>query len=82
MTNLATKMTAKDIAAKLNANGYDYYGEKARGWEGDSVSRIYFGGDWVTIEADGRVHNDRKGSARASTIGWSAVEAVEAIING
>lgn len=75
-------MQAQEIAAKLNANGFDYYGDKAKAWSRESVSRIYFGREFVTIEADGRVHNDRKGSARANTIGSSAVEAVEAVING
>ena len=77
-----TKINAKEIASTLNAKGFDYYGEKARAWTGDNVSRIYFGGEWVTIEASGEVHNLRKGSARANTIGSSAVEAVEAVING
>ena len=82
MTNATTTMTANEIAATLNANGFSYYGERARGWKGDNISRIYFGGDWVTIEADGEVHNARKGSARSKTIGSSAVVAVEAVING
>ena len=76
----ATEMTAQQIADKLNENGYTYFGEKAKAWVGGNVTRIYFGRDFVTIE-NGKPTNISQ-RARAKTIGSSAVEAVEAIING
>ena len=75
-------MTSQEIAAKINASGQTYYGDRAKAWDGGQVSRIYFGRDYVTIEADGEVHNRRAGKARAATIGNGAVEIVEAIVRG
>lgn len=79
---MATTLTASDIATALNTNGFEYFGNRAKAWTGGTVSRIYFGRDYVTIEADGEVHNRVSGKARAKSIGWDAVDAVEAIING
>jgi hypothetical protein len=76
----ATKMTAQQIADQLNANGYTYYGDKAKAWQGGNVSRIYFGKEYVTLENGTPTNVGQR--ARAKTIGSSAVEAVEAIING
>lgn len=73
-------MTVYEIADKLNANGYTYYGDKAKAWEGGSVARIYFGREYVTLENGTPTNSSTK--ARAKTIGSSAVEAVEAVING
>jgi len=67
---------AKQIAERINESGRDYYGQRAKGWDGPTCSRIYFGRDYVTIEATGEIHNRRDGKARAKTIGDSAVELV------
>ena len=73
-------ITAQDIASKVNAMGYRHYGERAKGWEGNGFSRIYFGRDFVTVE-DGQAHGNRAGKARAQTIGYDAVEAVQKAID-
>lgn len=70
-------MTAQEIADELNKSGYLYYGERARAWEGNNQSRIYFGRDFVTILPDGTITNNKAGKARALTIGDPAVEAIE-----
>lgn len=69
--------TATQIAAAINAAGDTYYGASASAWQGNGYARIYFGRDYVTIEATGEIHNRRAGKARALTIGHSAVEIVE-----
>lgn len=74
------KYDANQIANLINADGKTYYGESAKGWVSENVSRIYFGREYVTIENDGRVHNDIKNKPRASSIGYSAVEIVEEVI--
>lgn len=71
-------MTARQLAQTLNATGYEYYGDTAKGWDGNGVSRIYWGREYVTIESDGRVHGDKAGKTSAQTIGGSAVDAVKA----
>jgi hypothetical protein len=68
--------TATEIAETINARGLTYFGATARGWTGNGVGRIYFGRNYVTIEASGEVHN-RSGKAGATTAGASAVEIVE-----
>ena len=73
-------MTAKQIADKVNQTGYEYYGERARGWDADGFGRIYFGSDYITVESDGTMHNDKRGKARAKTIGQDAVDAVSQIM--
>lgn len=78
----AANLTATQIAEKINADGGMYYRDKARGWEGTGLGRVYFGKDYVTVEyaADGsitRIHADKAGKARAQTIGYSAVEMVQ-----
>ena len=73
-------MKATAIAQTINESGQTYCGHKAKGWDGESVSRVYFGSDYVTIESDGEIHNRRSGKARAMTIGWTAVEMVEAVL--
>lgn len=77
-----TMLSAKDIAAKLNATEQTYFGQPAKGWEGPTESRIYFGRDYVTITNSGEVHNRKAGKARANTIGESAVELVKAAMEG
>ena len=80
-TNTATTMnttkTAAEIAAAINASGETYYGDIAKAWTGGNVSRIYFGRDYVTIEATGEIHSRKSNHTRAQTIGSSAVELVE-----
>ena len=73
-------MSVYEIADKLNANGFSYYGDKAKAWVGGNVARIYFGKEYVTLENGTPTNICQR--ARAKTIGASAVEAVEAIING
>jgi len=73
-------LTAKEIAAAINATGNTYFGKRASGWEGNGISRVYFGTDYVTIEASGEVHCRKDGKARAKTIGSSGVEMVEQAI--
>jgi len=73
-------MTATEITKKINAAGYKYYGETARAWEADGFGRIYFGRDFVTVEASGEIHNCKSGKARAMTIGDTAVDAIAKII--
>jgi hypothetical protein len=73
-TNMAD---AKQIAETINARGLTYFGATAKGWTGNGIGRIYFGRDYVTIEANGEVHNRKDGKARATTAGASAVEIVE-----
>jgi hypothetical protein len=67
---------AKQIAEAVNSAGQTYFGEKARAWDGDKISRIYFGRDFVTIE-NGEIHNRKHGKARALTIGDKAVALVK-----
>lgn len=69
--------SAQQIADAINAAGRTYYGEAAKAWCGATCSRIYFGRDYVTIEASGEVHVRKAGKARAQTAGMSAVELVE-----
>lgn len=73
-------MTAQEIADELNKNGYSYYGERARAWEGSTQSRIYFGWDYVIINQDGTITNNKPKRARALTIGDPAVEAIEEVV--
>lgn len=75
---MKTTKTATQIATEINNAGEKHYGEKAKAWESENVSRIYFGRDFVTIEKDGEIHNRKNGKARALSIGDSAVELVEA----
>lgn len=75
-------MSAKEIATRLNESGYRYCGQSARGWDGESLSRIYYGKSYVTLERDGEIHNRRAGKARALTIGHEAVEAVKSVAAG
>jgi hypothetical protein len=74
---MSTTKTAAEIAAAINASNETYYGEIAKAWTGGKASRIYFGLDYVTIEAAGEIHNRRGNRARSQTIGHSAVELVE-----
>lgn len=69
-------MKATEITKKLKEQGYTYYGETPKAWEANSFGRIYFGRDYVTVDADGTIHGNKKGKARANTIGHTAVEAV------
>ena len=69
-------MSAQQIATRINDAGQTYYGDRAKAWERDGIARIYFGRDYVTIEA-GEAHNRKAGKARSQTIGESAVELVE-----
>lgn len=75
---MKTTKTASQIAEEINSTGEKHYGEKAKAWESENVSRIYFGRDFVTIEKDGEIHNSKNGKARALTIGASGLELVEA----
>lgn len=70
--------TALEIANAINAAGETYFRDTAKAWvSGDGkASRIYFGRDYVTIEASGEIHN-RTRKARSKSIGASAVELVE-----
>lgn len=70
---------ARHIADVLNAAGYDYFGAKAKPWDGTTFARIYFGGDFLTIEKDGEIHNRKQGRARALSIGHPAVDAAQSI---
>lgn len=69
--------SAESIAAEINASGRTVYGDKAKPWSCESHSRIYFGRDYVTIEANGEIHARKNGKASAKTAGASAVELVE-----
>lgn len=74
--------TAAQVANKLAADSYSYYGEQPKAWtSGDGrIARIYFGRDFVTI-VDGKATNEQAGKARSKTIGRSAVDAVQAAID-
>lgn len=72
-------MNILEIANKINDSGLTYYGEKAKGWSGGTVSRIYFGRDYVILE-NGIAHNNTA-KARAKSIGESAVDIVKNIIS-
>lgn len=65
----------EEIAARLNAEGYNYYGGYPKAWTGNNIARIYFGRDYVSIR-NGRVYNVRDGKARALSVGDEALEAV------
>lgn len=71
--------TAHQIADAINEAGETYYGAAAKGWASSDgkVQRVYFGRDFVTIDADGNIHADKPGKARAQTCGVSGVELVE-----
>lgn len=71
-------MNAQEIADKLNENGFEYYGEKAKAWVKGDLQRIYFGRDFVSV-VDGVPTNESL-KARSNTIGSSAVEACENVI--
>ena len=74
-------MNLQELAKAINDSGYKYYGEKAKAWasKDGAVERIYFGADYATIE-NGKAHNARIGKARANTIGYSAIEAINNIV--
>ena len=69
--------TIFEIVETLKTNGYKYYGNMPKAWQSQdgSISRIYFGSDYVTVEGD-KAHSNRSGKSRAQTIGESAVKAV------
>lgn len=77
-----TSLSATEFADMLNAAGY-LYGvprrEKARAWEGDNVSRIYFGKDYITIK-DGVITNRNLHKVRACTACDDAMNAVKIIL--
>lgn len=77
-----TSLSATELADMLNAAGY-LYGvprrEKARAWEGDNVSRIYFGKDYITIK-DGVITNRNLHKVRACTACDDAMNAVKIIL--
>ena len=74
-------MDIQELAKAINDSGYKYYGEKAKAWSSKdgAVERIYFGADYATVE-NSKAHNAKTGKARANTIGYSAVEAINNII--
>lgn len=67
-------MSVHELAKSINDSGFKYYGEKAKAWVSKDgvVERIYFGSDYAT--------NAKASKARANTIGYSAVEAINNII--
>lgn len=71
-------MNATEIANKLNESDFRYYGEAAKGWSKNGIERIYFGREYVTFENG--LPTNKSSKARANTIGSSAVEACEAVI--
>lgn len=74
---MTTTRSATDIADSINATGETYYGSRAKGWEGEAESRIYFGKEFVRIlKPTGEITNARQGKARALTIGSSALDLV------
>lgn len=76
ITNAAAlNNSLEEIADRLNAEGYNYFGGFAKVWNGTGLSRIYFGRDFVTVR-NGRVYNVRDGKARALSVGDEALEAV------
>ena len=78
-TNKDNKMTNQKLMTKLSELKINYFGETPKLWEKNGFARIYFGRDYVTIEANGEVHNRRAGKARAKTIGWEITEKIEEI---
>lgn len=78
--NNTKKMTAQEIADTFRRDGYTYCGLKARVWTGKTQSRIYFNQDFVTIQDNGTIHNNRSGKPRALTIGDEAVIAIRNIM--
>jgi hypothetical protein len=74
-------MKIEAIIKTLKAQDYNYYGKTPKGWTPSSgrFFRIYFGRDFVTVE-NNVAHNGTK-KARALSIGHSAVEKIQEIID-